>query len=128
MCLITEQKEPIVLKRKKTVYKVLTSDLRAPVQDFTYELNKLYKTDIIANDTFESWADNKAAKAYPDAEWGNYTNVHAGFHSLKTKKMCDSWMWAGNAKFECTIPAGSLYYEDKTGLCASNQIIINKIL
>jgi len=53
MCLLTRQKKPIILKEDKVVYKILRDDMTAVYQDFLYELNKLYKTEIrISDDNF----------------------------------------------------------------------------
>lgn len=51
----------------------------------------------------------------------------AGFHSMSRARLKNCKLNTEQIITECTIPKGSLYYRDKTGLIVSNQIIVNKI-
>jgi len=139
MCLITEQIKPTLLKEDMVVFKSLIDKgtyASAPLFDFDYEFDQLYEVEMKIDNIFESYADNKVEKAYllnfcgkgkeREEYLKKYTHVHDGFHSFTIP---DRMIFSNTEIFQCTIPAGSLVLEDKTGLIVSNKIIIHsKIL
>ena len=149
MCLITEQTEPIVLKEDLIVYKTLripleTRNFKSVTTGFIYDLNRLYETRIKESITPKYYDDEAWCKNIDSDELKEQffcLNTHeaevrlfqelgmkvygSGFHSYKTLKRANE-SWSGDGIFECTIPAGSEIYEDKSNLIVSNKIIINK--
>jgi hypothetical protein len=129
MCLITEQKEPTILSEDMIVYKILTRhvfthELVSPFRSFKWDLGKLYSTNITQKEidllSDAEFFDRDAKEPY----YMLYSQLYeysTGFHSFKTKDRARYYI-----VFECTIPAGSEIYEDKSGLIVSNQLIINK--
>lgn len=118
-----------------TVYKVMRQ-LYAIVQSYTYVIGVVHTTELGISRDFlaaDSYAVHMLADLYGD-DWRHNPKeeliaIGPGFHSCKTEERarnlnsgwsCDIW--------ECTIPKGSSYYEDETGLLASNRIIINKMV
>lgn len=130
MCLVTEQQKPIQIRKDMAVYKVLTKELSSIRYYFRWELGKLYKTYMVANNTSKLIADDLALKAYPDfIRNKSYVHIHEGFHSFATLKRAEDWgVSSCDIIVKCTIPKGSLIYKDKTGLVVSNQIRIDKII
>ena len=130
MCLLTYQKEPIILKEDKIVWKLLKEDLCASHTYFQYKLGVLNKQDIkfttatIRFDDEQIMYQDESGKLLP-----NVVSIGEGFHSFYSEEYIDLilarhsgyWDWC---KFKAIIPVGSEYYEDETGLCVSNQIII----
>lgn len=130
MCLLTYQKEPIILKEDKVVWKLLKEDLSASHTDFKYTLGVLNKqaikftTATIRFDDEQIMYQDESGKLLP-----NVVSIGEGFHSFYSEEYidlilaryttCRNW-----CKFKAIIPAGSEYYEDETGLCVSDQIII----
>ena len=139
MCLITEQKNPLIAKRKITVYKVLSLDYTPffhllHENKFKYNFNELYETEIKESDewTFSAVLDrNYIKKKFGDC-WVLHKDLIClgqGFHSINTirKIRIISANFFGRAVLcECTIPKGAEYYKDKVGNIISNKLIINK--
>lgn len=144
MCLITEQKKPIKIRKDYTVYKLVEflneKEIRSFYNyNFTWELNKLYQTEIKKSSILNAcYFDLKSKECYQGKDGIKYIEVlieklrneelysyGSGFHSAINKSRIKSNLYH---IAECTIPKGSLIYKDKTGLIVSNQIIINKIL
>ena len=130
MCLLTYQKEPIILKEDKVVWKLLKEDLSASHTNFQYELGVLNKQDI--KFTTATIRFDKEQVIYQDIYrklLPNVISIGEGFHSFYSEGYIDIILtrhaeYYGWCKFKAIIPAGSEYYEDETGLCVSNQIII----
>jgi len=141
MCLITYQKEPIILEEDLIVYKDLiikNNFIYSRFFSMVYELNTLYTTKIASakgNDicfydrdarlayltTYEmigDWNDNPFT---PEQFIGKYNlnSIGSGFHSI-----LDGMNGYRPVNFKCKIPKGSEVYYDNSGLVASNQIII----
>lgn len=139
MCLITTQKESLIAKRDKKVYKIMKPDLISPFQGFKYRYDKLYSTKIQKEDRFywscmddvdETYLDNNHP-GWKDGKLPELICIGSGIHSALTKKRLqltvDSMYHSKMMVIiKCTIPKGSEYYLDATGLVVSNQIIINK--
>lgn len=130
---MTFQKKPIILSEDKIVYKALEKGLISPYIRFIWELNKLYETKIKTTD-YGPFYDEEQRSIYRN-DMGyvkdGVTRIGQGFHSFTNIEYIDTisnrrgFIWD---IYECMIPAGSEYYEDKTGLCVSNKLIIkNKI-
>lgn len=147
MCLITKQDVPKIAKKDIKVYKLLNKEdkdsARSIYRYFCYELNTTYKTNIEDIDdpcTFDNKSTLYLKETYPG--WGDNISVNRralisnnlksygpGFHSCVTKERCYPTAKDGPYDlYECTIPAGSEYYEDGNDLIVSNQIIINRLV
>lgn len=131
MCLITAQKEAIILTEDLIVYKSFSDNLWALYQNFQYEINKLYKTTLTFdngkyNPCFDSIAARHLEIMY-NPQWYTISlfnigliAVVEGFHSAATE---DRLGRRTNIR-RCLIPAGSEVFYDETGLIVSNQIIV----
>lgn len=147
MCLITDQERPFIPEEDITVYKTLTKDLKSPyygmgvfpnlrIDAFQYELDKVYKTEIKeTSDTscFDSKDTQDCITAY--GRFKLRTGVRsfgAGFHfALEASRLKDDKKYLYENELvvvECTIPKGSEFYTNISGLGVTNQIIINRIL
>jgi hypothetical protein len=128
MCLLTYQKEPIILKEDKVVWKLLKENLISQYADFEYILGKLYKTEIVFTNSDRIYDDEQEIYwVVPGVRKPGVVSISEGFHSFYSEKYIDIILdrsYLQYYKYKCTIPAGSEYYEDETGLCVSNQIII----
>ena len=146
MCLITKQKEPIILKKDLKVWKVVNEgegekDVRSLSFYFRYKLNKQYNQHLLMDNHPETYADDIVSEHYKFHKPSNtfnqvaskMTNVHQGFHFYKTLKRLNRAYHKERRKqnyyvvIKCTIPKGSEVFYDETGLGVANQIIINKI-
>ena len=135
MCLITEQKKPLKIRKDLIAYKIVTKGSDNTFYpsfcgyDFTYKLGILHNQIITHDNDFESFHDRTAKCMYPDYKSHKYTHVHAGFHGAQTKeRLSMHTMWDGEVIVKYIIPKGSLVFKDKTGLIVSNQIKIIKII
>lgn len=140
MCLITRQKKAKIAKEDITCYKLVnstssTKKVCADNYDFEYTLGKLYQTEMVVNNIPQCYADDLVAEYYKfkpytmDRVTKNLIHVHEGFHSaisIQRFKDADYYICFNRICVECTIPKGSKYYKDGTGLLVSNKIIINK--
>jgi hypothetical protein len=138
MCLITTQKKPSTAEEDIIVFKSLikTNDKTAtiPFQKYNYELGTLYKTKIkgsnawLASDRIDAdWLNTH----HPDWHYGTDELIclGEGYHATLTKQRAYILLnFADSYLYQCTIPKGSKYYKDATGLIVSNQIIINQII
>ena len=128
----------------------VTIQYLAPYWDLHYNLGELYTTTIqeipenhygdkcafdesdrlVLNDLFK----DSDGRANWNPSW--YTGKEpatdvkyfgAGYHACTTMARLTGPDYYGESKiFKCTIPAGSEYYLNPSGLIISNQIIINK--
>jgi hypothetical protein len=129
MCLITEQEKPIILKKDKIVYKVLTYEGMSPCHPFTWEAGRLYTESLSARvvNTLEiydgsyTFSDTLTIREYDRK--GKFFCFSRGFHFSKTKKRLNLWR---EEKFRFKIPAGAEVYYDKTGLGITNKIMLIK--
>ena len=138
MCLITEQKEPFIAQKDieiRKLCKVVNGEIYNYFSSwfFKYELNTLYKTDMVANNIPENSFDSEVRIAYNlthksfEEEASKLTNIHEGFHSVLKDYESRNWLFK-RTYAEGIVPKNSLYYLDKTGLIVSNQIILTKII
>lgn len=139
MCLITNQKEPEILKEDLIVYKVLHENLGSPIQRFKYSKNTLYENEI-EESKYPSFADNESQNFYNkrDLSMQKMLEIHdlkafgKGFHSVTTEKRALNYknqIYTIDPKynvFSCIIPKGSEIYRDATGLIISNKLIIKE--
>jgi len=137
MCLVTECRSPNVASEDITVYKVLHKNLSSLHQFFYYELGKVYKVPELVVRTVEPHtkvfvADEQAYLRYggPD-EWRlpDLIYISEGFHSYtnlnRAVQQCTSFFRYCIVK--CTVPAGSVYFLDMTGLMVSDSIRIDSV-
>jgi hypothetical protein len=134
MCLITEQKKPIKIRKDLIVYKRFRygkdKESFKPwnyMLDFNYTLNILHEQQMTHDNIFESWTDATSAIKYPQDQAERYTHVHEGFHSAATLNRVKMLINVG-CTAKCIIPKGSLIFKDKTGLIVSNQIKMIEII
>ena len=134
MCLITEQKEAIILTEDLIVYKLFLVDengkLSAIYQDFIYERNRLYKTTLTFCEGNKNPCFDTEAAMYLESNYVSWYErplrdngliaVIEGFHSAETSRRLRD----GYDTIKCLIPAGSEVFYDKTGLIVSNQIMV----
>ena len=138
MCLIIKKDEvPLVASKDITVYKALFDNgdksAKSALQGFIYKLGQLYETEIEECD--EMVAADVDSSIYYDVNYPKWLmgegvkSIGPGFHSVATKSRIandDGYFDAGEDLYECTVPEGSIYYQDGSGLLVSNKIIINK--
>ena len=134
MCLLTRQTEPIILKEDKVVWKLMFINEDGEVSSlfyyFKWVIGRLYKCNISIGDDVTSY-DDKQGMLYRDKSYNlkpGVISIDKGFHSFNNLEYAQEIVDYGEYIYECIIPAGSEYYEDETGLCVSNQIIIVKQL
>lgn len=133
MCLITTQKTAKIAEEDIVVYKGLMqlseTECKSIYQWWVYTLGQLYKTEIQEDDEWCAY-DSKAT-TFLNSQfrgWSNGEQEHVlkcigpGYHACITLDRLPN----DNNIYQCTIPKGSEYYVDATGLIVSNQIIINK--
>ena len=140
MCLIVKKgtKEKIAkndIVCYKNVFLAGSGRIISNIQDFEYKLGKLYTaTFSIVDDKLELamncwWADDisalKYSKYFIKQRTSDLVAYNRGFHSYKSRER-DGYNRIPNV--ECTIPKGTKYIEDETGLICSEAIIITKIL
>jgi hypothetical protein len=127
----------------------VTIEYLAPYWDSHYNLGTLYKTTIkeilednycdkcafdesdrLVLDSLFKDSDGRAnwsPPCYSGKEPADAKYFGAGYHACTTMERLTGPDYYGETKiFECTIPAGSEYYLNPSGLIISNQIIINK--
>jgi len=146
MCLITlADKKVQIATEDITVYKYLDISeddyivgkayIKSPYNDFTWEMNTLYETELVILPFIDTDSDNnilygdKIAADYYEAFMNREPNnklivVTEGFHSYFTLERAKS----KSCIFEAVIPAGSEYLLDETGLVVSNKVKIIKEL
>lgn len=129
MCLITEQKEPIITTEDIIVYKVLTKHRYGYISVFFLKQPKiylpgtLYKTEMMPTNSIACF-DSKVERAY-DVESSKLTHIGPGFHFLTfTERFNPDRLIYDLSIVECIIPKGSEVYYDATGLGVANQIIL----
>jgi len=141
MCLVTKQKEPIILTEDLLTYKYMNfnraSDALRPMYigcEHTYKLHTLHKVKMMPLPFISSFFDTEVVDKYLPERTDNQSEVWTemmddkgligigpGFHSaLRSRSMF--WM-SESTKVYCKIPKGSEVFFDETGLVVSNQII-----
>ena len=147
MCLITKQKEPIILKKKLKVYKEVRSFgigedriISSVYNCFNWTLGIEYNVDIVQCDkyhpNFTTGYDDIVSRKYfgkvsaPDDIRRNIMkrdgliSINKGFHSaLNINRIKEYSMFIA----ECIISKGAQVYYDETRLCVSNKIKMLKI-
>lgn len=142
MCLITEQKKPIKIRKDLTVYKKVLYDgfrISSPIQDFMWELNKLYQTELkdsymvryygeFVYDYYLEGYQEYPGDLYTFCKNKGYRTIGKGFHSFNSFDTYKKFEGEIDSCVKCTIPKGSLIFKDKTGLIVSNQIILKEVI
>lgn len=146
MCLITKQKEPIILKEDLEVYKIVEyykeNVFVSPFNYFVWKLKKKYKTHIeFENYDFCFFSDEegdyfiKELNFQPDALFSevlrkitkemDYTKLSKGFHSLTTLERAKRGkVHNSEVIVKCRIPKGSQVYYGPVDQVVSNQLIV----
>lgn len=136
MCLITDQKNPMIAEEDIIVYKAMERGLRSFFRKYPYTLNDLFETKIqqVTNSVWNccSMIDGEYLKKRYNVKrirdlQGNPDLIclGEGFSSCDTLTLA---LKLGGETYECTIPKGSEYYKDGVGYIVSNKIIINKLI
>ena len=132
-------KKAKIAKKDITVYKKLnlySDEITSEVRKFEYKIGKEYTTVLtpkpiagLSEGIDFAIYDCAVNEAYPGIYFSygvipsnvNLNVISEGFHAFKRED--------GNPyNTICTIPKGSKYFEDATGLIVSNQIIIKEII
>jgi len=132
MCWVSKTlKKRIATKDIKTfkVGDVIDDQLKSYYQDFFYDFNLLYSTNVEPDyihpyfhyilNGFHSY-NFKKCKYFKD----KFTNML----SVKSSRIVIDKYYSSASVVECIVPKGTEYYENEYGEIVSNQIIINKIL
>jgi hypothetical protein len=138
MCLLTNQKKPLIAECDIVVYKLLSENAN-PIffgGRSLYKLMKKYKTKVKRDKDDRSCFDDADSYALRK-EFGDYiynedvVSYSRGFHSAiypyRFVEELSTPMHDRCTKrviFECIIPKGSEYYTNPSGLLVSNQIIV----
>lgn len=131
MCLIvkkeTEKQIAVedIIVYKRLLFEKCNGLINAEYYPFCYELNVLYTTEIKSSDNFQ-YFDDKSHYGISTLGVDKLIPYGEGFHSAFKKNRLHKKY--GTDIFQCTVPMGSEYYQDRSGLLVSNQIIINKIV
>ena len=155
MCLITKQKEPIVLEKDMVVYKlggkvvvykigeVATTStgsveiMRTVHQVHEYILGELNTTEIRCTERDRETAslyDNKALLHYHSALFKNgyllshFISIGPGFHWATTVERILAGISGEEDIYKCIVPAGSQVYFDETHLGVSDKLIVKENL
>jgi len=134
MCLVTiPNARKQIANKDIIVYKVIDKIENNIVISFSeyfkYSWNKLYIAILTPKikelGSFVYW-DNTVEQWIRNSKLTIFLTVDEGFHSMKT---LDRMPYTrGHLVVKCTIPKGSEYYKDQTGLIVSNQIVINEVI
>lgn len=125
MCWLSKEK-PIkkVTIEDKTVYKLLTPDLRAPFKPFRYYYNEKQIEEEL-----------KIRTRYDFNYKKSIFEITKGYHSYskesvisKMKQINEIWIGKYLRIFVCIIPKGSIYYENSDCEVVSSNIVIKKEL
>jgi len=128
MCLVTTDATIRIAKTNMIVYKIGAMSPKgkyfySEMQEYRYTLGELNSCDISKPENDGLYYDVISSEYYE--EMPNKQYISRGFHSARKKeRFVHSYFFTDVVK--CTIPKGSQYIKDKTGLIVSNQIIINK--
>ncbi len=138
MCLITEQKTPLIAEEDVIVYKVLETRLRSYFKYFQYTQNELFETQIREIEKGKTWVSTCSLDGdYLTAKYNvfrvgdlynnpNLICLKYGFHSCISIEVAKKI--SGVFIYECVIPKGSEYYKDEVGFLISNKIIIKELI
>lgn len=144
MCLITEQKTPLIAESDIIVYKQVRNVednlnlVLSTNQSFPYTLKKLYETEIKPRVLQRfSYADYIVDEYYTKVYGNDYRynqellQLAEGFHFYRNLDRVEPIKRRNDAFYcivKCIVPAGAIYYVDSTGLGISNKIIIDSKL
>lgn len=124
MCLVTRQIKPKVLKKDLIVFKAVHENNEEVVSRyyrFTWKKGVLEETEMKTLRCHFQCAEKFDDVVYQTYVYkkGLFTEVSEGFHAFKTKAR---YPYVTIREF--LIPKGSLYFEDKSGLIVSNQMML----
>ena len=139
MCLITEKTKPVILKKDKKVFKLVTyyndNHVVSSMRNFHYELNQLYERKLTPCSGKGTAADDPSYNFYyqnENTDWLELITISEGFHFFRTitrirKISKNRWDFNG-AIARCIIPKGATVYYDSTGLGVASQLIIKDVI
>jgi len=132
MCLQTTWKKSKIAKKDIVVYKVLrkgTFVIKSPYNNFYWELEKEYFTDIIKTEDITAYdveSQEKLWELKTEKGCDSFISIGPGFHSALNKNRLSINKHNEECLFKCIIPKGSEYYIGLTDLVVSNRIIIKE--
>lgn len=141
MCLITNQKTPLITEEDIKVYKVINSNYNPfyfSRGNFTYKLGELNETTIQESDDWTAFDDDDDAwidKLVDSHSRANHPDLKCfgqGYHScfnLDYLKKTIEQYWKNDRSVllvECIIPKGSEYYKNPLDIYISNKLIVVK--
>ncbi len=128
MCLITSQKEPLIVTRNKIVYKFLIHDgpeeCHSIYNSMYYKIGKEYKTKVMQDKDICCYDEHD--RAYLDKYYNGWMSnlkkhklisIGPGYHSMtlpRARKALNSG--EEGSVYKCTIPKGTELYIGFTGL------------
>lgn len=133
MCLITNQKEPIILDKDLIGYKTINIDNTSSFMEFQYEENKLYNAEMIFDYRYVIFDD--IDQEYLESHYGpswrkkGLLNVSTGFHFFTTRHRANLSLSpiALQKVIEVTIPAGAKVYFGFTDLAVADTLKTGKL-
>lgn len=144
MCLITNQKEPLIAEEDMVVYKLLRKEgleIKAPFNDFHYRLNERFDTEIKESTEirpFDVEDERNLIKLLGDSFYyldlskikaKGFMSIGRGFHSAAYVDRIISNEYGDISIYKCIIPKGSKFYMSyyKDLIVSSSIIIIERI-
>lgn len=141
MCLVTSKRTKVkIAKEDITCYKIVMelksyrgnpTCVISAIKNFIYKFNELYTTTLkhkLFTSFYMDCFDDMASNAYIGQNPSSLIVYTEGFHSLASINRSEAYMSTIGVLVECTIPKGTKYINDKTGLLCSEGIIVNKII
>lgn len=141
MCLVTEIKTPFVAEEDMVVYKILCNKngkICSVIECYFWDIGEIHYAEISFKtpEHLDCTHDDVVYEFYKNYSLEELIQVSKGFHSAESiERLQKSWLWhyvesENNSEHvvQCTIPKGSTYYKDSTGLLVSNQLRVDKIV
>lgn len=116
----------------KQFFKAAAGNVRSPIMNFEYELNKLYKTKITYTDSYDYFDKTEyiMVKNFAlEQPLKQLIGIREGFHSALTPYRAQKARFRGEPLiYKCTIPEGAYYHIGiDPNLIVSDQIIVKEL-
>lgn len=134
MCLITNQKEPIVLQKELIVYKKIVveqGNIYSIFYPFKWELGKKYQTEIQFGSSLNFFYAEVINRYLNFFKNQGYIFISLGFHSYVNITSCKEMKTFSNLCIKiakCYIPEGAEVYYGINNDIVSDYLIIEEIL